>query len=959
MKRRILAIFLLIAILFNNYIVFADGVQWPTNYKREGGSNLSGIAKNINDNPLNSGSYARSNFQTAYVTTGGLNLTCEYSLVNASEKLFADITLPNETNWEKVGGIGSVLYTNALEFNGKMYNVNLTINRITRVSDSISGGNIHVRILLGNMRDPSKTEGLSIADSTYGSSIFPDIRTINLQSADKDKIAIEATYTVIDKDTGAATPITGLFGVTDIDNNQGYYIHGFTANENNSNIYVANEFTTHSYKDTVKYKKFNGGTYIYTSHEGAIGSPVNPDIPATSLPQLDAYALMNQVSSVTTTFTFENISAASGFVFRLPKQIQNVFTITTQAVNGTITPTVTNIQRGASSTITYSPNTGYKIKSITKDGANEPITTSNTTSLTFSDIDDNHSIKVEFEPIIYNINYVLNGGTNSTENPGTYTVKDTVTFKNPTRQGYTFQGWYTDSALSNRIVEIPVGSTGDKTVYAKWAEATNTAYKEEHYKQNKSGQYVLAATESKTGTTNASVTAVAKTFPGYKLNEANQNTIKTGTIKADGSLVLRLYYDLENYRINYVLNGGTNSTENPGTYTVEDNITFKPATRPGYDFKGWYEDPNFTNQLNGTAGKTGDITVYAKWEARKDTPFKVEHYKQNKAGEYTLADTENLTGTTDTEATATPKVYKGYIENTEHVDRVAKGTVTADGKLVLKLYYDIVKYKIDYVLYGGENSPLNPSVYTVEDNIDFEPATKPGYDFTGWYEDEKLENKIDSITNRAEDITVYAGWKARTDTVYRVEHYKEVEGGKYELALTEEKAGETDTEVTAEALTFKGYIENTSHNERIATAIIKGDGSTILRLYYDREKYTVSFYPQNGETIDDQIVPYLEKANEPIEPKKEGYEFQNWYYIDEEGREVIYNFDDPVTHDIVLIAKWKEIKQPGDATDDSTSQKIIPKTGEMSVQKLIIISIIGMIVVIFGIKLFKLRDISK
>lgn len=69
----------------------------------------------------------------------------------------------------------------------------------------------------------------------------------------------------------------------------------------------------------------------------------------------------------------------------------------------------------------------------------------------------------------YKITYKLNGGTNNKNNPATYkkTTK-TITLKNPTKKGYTFKGWYSDKNFKNKVTTIKKGSTGNKTLYAKW-----------------------------------------------------------------------------------------------------------------------------------------------------------------------------------------------------------------------------------------------------------------------------------------------------------------------------------------------------------------------------------------------------------------------------------------------------------------------------------------------------------
>lgn len=68
----------------------------------------------------------------------------------------------------------------------------------------------------------------------------------------------------------------------------------------------------------------------------------------------------------------------------------------------------------------------------------------------------------------YKISYVLNGGKNNINNPTYYKTNKAITLKNPTKNGYTFQGWYSDSKFKNKVTSIPKNSKGNKIFYAKW-----------------------------------------------------------------------------------------------------------------------------------------------------------------------------------------------------------------------------------------------------------------------------------------------------------------------------------------------------------------------------------------------------------------------------------------------------------------------------------------------------------
>ncbi|MCR5742014.1 MAG: leucine-rich repeat protein [Gammaproteobacteria bacterium] len=79
------------------------------------------------------------------------------------------------------------------------------------------------------------------------------------------------------------------------------------------------------------------------------------------------------------------------------------------------------------------------------------------------------SLYAKFSPIIYSINYVLDGGTNSSSNPTSYTIEDEIVFLSPTKTDYTFISWFSDENLTSRIEKIEKGSTGNKTLYASFS----------------------------------------------------------------------------------------------------------------------------------------------------------------------------------------------------------------------------------------------------------------------------------------------------------------------------------------------------------------------------------------------------------------------------------------------------------------------------------------------------------
>ncbi|MBO5012966.1 MAG: InlB B-repeat-containing protein [Paludibacteraceae bacterium] len=141
--------------------------------------------------------------------------------------------------------------------------------------------------------------------------------------------------------------------------------------------------------------------------------------------------------------------------------------------NGSVNPSGTQ-QVGASGlSVTATANTGYKFKNWTvTDGAQVTDANSATTTITAT---ADGTVTANFSAITYTINYNLDGGTNHAGNPTNYTIETpTITLKDPTKTGYTFNGWYSEAGFTNKVTQIATGSTGDKTLYAKWTEITST-----------------------------------------------------------------------------------------------------------------------------------------------------------------------------------------------------------------------------------------------------------------------------------------------------------------------------------------------------------------------------------------------------------------------------------------------------------------------------------------------------
>ena len=96
--------------------------------------------------------------------------------------------------------------------------------------------------------------------------------------------------------------------------------------------------------------------------------------------------------------------------------------------------------------------------------------------------------------------------------------------------------------------------------------------------------------------------------------------------------------------------------------------------------------------------------LYAKWLQSENAQYKVEHYQQNTSDDnYTLMDTESLSGTTDTIATAKAKSYEGFTLNNDINDTESSGNIAANGSLI-KQYYNRNSYTVTFIPDNGANN---------------------------------------------------------------------------------------------------------------------------------------------------------------------------------------------------------------------------------------------------------------
>ncbi len=190
-------------------------------------------------------------------------------------------------------------------------------------------------------------------------------------------------------------------------------------------------------------------------------------------------------------------------------------------------------------------------------------------------------------------NYTVTYNYGYAEKVTTYTYNiETLTFDliTPTRDGYTFNGWYLEETFKNQVTKIEIGSYGDKVYYAKWTANTDTKYTVIYYLQNiDDDNYTSHETVVLEGETDTMAYGETERYAHFTYN-ASMGLV-SGNINGDGSQVLSVYYTRVSYKIDANNNNSKAgvSTQVNGNYRYGKDFTLTATTNMGYTWLGWYE----------------------------------------------------------------------------------------------------------------------------------------------------------------------------------------------------------------------------------------------------------------------------------------------------------------------------------------------------------------------------------
>ena len=411
---------------------------------------------------------------------------------------------------------------------------------------------------------------------------------------------------------------------------------------------------------------------------------------------------------------------------------------------------------------------------------------------------------------------------------------------------------------------VPATFDADATFEAVFANNTDTKYTVNVYNMDTTGAYPSAPDSTyqgagETGST-ADITADAVPAEGFSLDSAN--SVLTGTIAADGSLVLSIYYSRNQYTVTYA-----NTDLAPDTYYYRATVVARTPEKAGFTFDGWEEEVPATMPAN-------NVVLTAKWA---ENPANYDEYNiavaaanaKKKEADYDkkyTADTRAALDTALNEDVSGKKLSEQHIVDAQ----TAKINAAVEG---LKLMTYNAEFYVDNELYRTVATEVGAQIVAPE------APTKAGYTFTGWNPEVGVMG--------VEDVRFDAKFSAGT-VGYKVETYEMDVNGNYGDAAIEDKSATTGETVSVTPETREGF---TVADNSVLSGTVLADGSLVLKVYYSRNQYKLSV---DGVETD---VYYGAALNVAEPAAREGYTFAGW------------NMDIPATmpaENLTLVSQWNE-----------------------------------------------------
>ena len=492
----------------------------------------------------------------------------------------------------------------------------------------------------------------------------------------------------------------------------------------------------------------------------------------------------------------------------------------------------------------------------------------------------------------------------------------------PSRYGYLFEGWFeTENTTGTRVdTNGEYTPTADITLYAKWVVNTELTkqlkYTVEYYKDGilaDSDEYTktVQVLEDEVLEVNKSVINTTNKYEGYVLDSVEPDPIPD-TIATNSTIKVKYVKrtDLTGTINHYLTKAdGTNATLKESTPLT--GLTFNDLLT-GENYKNTYAGYTYNSSNPATinvAVAASDNIINLYYRANNNTQYVVNHWLQKLDGDasihdatnYSLEDTQNLTGETATEITPITNIYTGFT-----APATQTVTIAGDGSTIVDYYYTRNSYQVTLNKGTGIESVTGDGTYLYGATVTIDATLKTGYSWNNWTGNEESTTRTYTFTMPANSINNTANATPNTYTI--TYNGNEATGGS--------TAASTHTYDQAKDLNANGYerkytitydynYEGSTNTSNIVEYSFNGwnDVQGGTGNSFTDEQNVINLVTENNGNKN--IYAQWQSASNTNKPTRYGYIFSGWYEDENTtGTRVDTDGEYTPTANITLYAKW-------------------------------------------------------
>ena len=481
---------------------------------------------------------------------------------------------------------------------------------------------------------------------------------------------------------------------------------------------------------------------------------------------------------------------------------------------------------------------------------------------------DNVTVTVTYKTNAYTATFDADNGSEAEIRSFKYGEK-VVAPAAPAKAGYTFAGW---------TPEIPETMPAkDLSFKAVWTANGDTNVTVNYYTEKLDGSGYDIETVVAAGTTGNEFTAEIKDITGFTFKA--DGSVTSGTVAADGSLVLSVYYTRNSYTLSYTVDGKAHTSL---TYKFGETVT--PAAAPsktGFTFSGWSGVPSTmpANDVEASGTFTAN-TYYVAFDSNGGTGAVDDQrfsYGESKA---LTANTFERTGYTFAGWSTVANGVGGY----NYTDgETVSNLCTANGaKYVLYAQWTANTYTVTFSKGAADaegGMDAQTFTYDVAGRLTANAFVRDGYTFGGWTDGTRTYADGEEVKNLAAggNVVLTAVWTANGDTAVTLVYMLEQPDGTFDEAEKVFSKGTTDAVYTvsdAEKKAFTGFTLDETAS--VLSGVVTADGALTLTLKYSRNSYSLTYTVDGAQYGEKKIYKFGEAVTAIEAPSKTGYSFSGW-----------------------------------------------------------------------------------